>query len=581
MFLKYCQLILATVITVGTCNGQFSEIDSLKPAHRIQGNEDTLDYFLHSSSSILPGLGIQGTPFLDPFQIYQAQGSFLHSLTRQTSPMFFTALPYLGFAYGFGTQGSQHLHFDYFQAFRHNWLLNGTITSNGSNGFLRNNAWSSKLYSLKLQHVGSFYSMELSIQNSAESRQFSGGLINDSSALQFPLGLLPVLKDSCRSEWRVQNYKLSHRFDIFGSDSLRFLGIYLNHGLEAQNRKYFEQDTLWGLYPVIYGDSSSTSDRFEKVSALNDFGFRFQNSSLDVAAGMNTSYWRMRMGGNQRDTLELDLNATIKFERNKFELRTDFSKNLFGNFGQWYATSSFKTSFSNRFCVKLNSFLGNVSPNPLQRMYYGNTLNYSLNGIGLQRINHVRIAFEYNTPNFEYCLQSRFLGTNEVYIFSDTSWNNSTSISSIKLVDFLASVSYEYKALKIKPFFSYLVQSELSRFTPKMSVGARFNVNGTLLKSKKLNYFLSLQGSYAMQYKVATLNYNMGILDVRTSALGTESLDYSNISMTFGIKVKTFRFFVNGNNLGVFWMDKSQNIFSNYTIPSWQLKCGITWDFWN
>jgi hypothetical protein len=51
--------------------------------------------------------------------------------------------------------------------------------------------------------------------------------------------------------------------------------------------------------------------------------------------------------------------------------------------------------------------------------------------------------------------------------------------------------------------------------------------------------------------------------------------------MLVGFKVKTFRFFIAGANLGTLWMPKDQPLYDHLPIPSLQLQVGISWEFWN
>jgi hypothetical protein len=62
---------------------------------------------------------------------------------------------------------------------------------------------------------------------------------------------------------------------------------------------------------------------------------------------------------------------------------------------------------------------------------------------------------------------------------------------------------------------------------------------------------------------------------------GSSSFAYHNVSATLGFKVKTFRLFVSGANLGSFWMNRAQPLYTHFPIPSWQLQLGLIWEFWN
>jgi hypothetical protein len=54
-----------------------------------------------------------------------------------------------------------------------------------------------------------------------------------------------------------------------------------------------------------------------------------------------------------------------------------------------------------------------------------------------------------------------------------------------------------------------------------------------------------------------------------------------NAGVLIGLEVETFRFFARLDNIAYFISDRSQLFMEGYTLPTWQLKFGITWDFWN
>jgi hypothetical protein len=68
---------------------------------------------------------------------------------------------------------------------------------------------------------------------------------------------------------------------------------------------------------------------------------------------------------------------------------------------------------------------------------------------------------------------------------------------------------------------------------------------------------------------------------VNLTPTGTVDNSYHNLSATVGFKVKTFRFFVSGANLGSLWMNSAQPLYEHLPIPSWQLQVGLVWEFWN
>lgn len=297
------------------------------------GNADTLDLVLSSSEGIFPALSPAHSPFPDPIHVYSPQGSFLHAFEISRKFAYFSALPYVGFAYGFGTQGSKHLNFQYVQSFQKHWLINAEAKVNGANGFIRNNRWTNRNLHFLVQKSGTRYAMQLDVNSLYDLRQFCGGLQVDSLAGLFPLDLLPVRKDSCSSVFRDNTIRLRQEVNFLRNDSLRFFGLFLHTGIASRTRLFTELDTLSGLYPVIYEDSLYTSDRSERVTASQELGLRYARKGVTFASGISTDYWRFRMKTRQMDTLEVGVFAKASFHRGSWDANLEYRKNILGGFG--------------------------------------------------------------------------------------------------------------------------------------------------------------------------------------------------------------------------------------------------------
>jgi len=210
-------------------------IDTILPNTSFLSTVDSIEAFTQSSYSTFPALGLQGGIFMDPFTVYRPLGGLIHPLSLADQPIRFTALPLLGFAYAFGTQGSQHLKFSYAQAFKYGWLLNVHYQGHGANGFVRNNAWKQRDYRFDVAKLSKRYQTKLTLEGLVDNRQFSGGIQVDSLAGGFPLPFLPVRKDSCSANLRIQRISMQQAFN-FRKDSLRFFGLVHQSNLSSKTR---------------------------------------------------------------------------------------------------------------------------------------------------------------------------------------------------------------------------------------------------------------------------------------------------------------------------------------------------------
>ena len=551
-------------------------IDTILPNTSFLSTVDSIEDFSQSSRSVFPSMALQGGIFMDPFNVYRPLGGFIHPLDLSDQPMRFTALPLLGFAYAFGTQGSQHIKFSYAQAFKHGLLLNVHYQGHGSNGYLRNNAWRQRNYRFDLAKISKRYQTRLSLEGLADHREFSGGIQVDSLAGSFPLPLLPVRKDSCSATWRIQRISWNQSLN-FLSDSVRFLGLQMRNSITSKQKVYGEEDTLSGLYQNIYFDSSATFDRYEWVSTRNQVGIGFSKQKFSISASALAEYWRMRMAGNQQDTLELGLVGTASFSLNQWKARAHVEQNVIGGFGASRISVELEGKIHNQHAFRFYALTGNIAPDVIQRFYYGNTLQYQLSSPSLQRIAQLNASIKGTLIGIDYEFQVRGMVTNGVYQYNGLVWNPSVDNSSKKMLEGGVYVSKTIRGFSISPCVRYLALK--SAVFPTLITGASVGFNGYIAKTKNLFLFSKITYHYYNRYQPLSLDPQLSQLIVNPS--GTTAYAYHNLSATVGFKVKTFRFFISGSNLGSFWMNQDQPLYDHHPIPSWQLNLGLIWEFWN
>jgi len=551
-------------------------IDTILPNTSFLSTVDSIEAFTQSSYSTFPALGLQGGVFMDPFKVYRPLGGLMHPLTLSDQPIRFTALPLLGFAYAFGTQGSQHLKFSYAQAFKYGWLLNVHYQGHGANGFVRNNAWKQRDYRFDVAKLSKRYQTKLTLEGLVDNRQFSGGIQVDSLAGGFPLPFLPVRKDSCSANLRIQRISMQQAFN-FRKDSLRFFGLVHQSNLSSKTRLYGEQDTLAGLYNTIFFDSTSTLDRYELVSTVNRVGLGLSNKRLSVNAMVLGEYWRMRMAGFQHDTLELGFSSELNYMISSWKLAASFEHRLIGAFGASRFELTAKGNIFKNHHLRVSYFQGSLAPDVYQRFYYGNTLHYQLATPELQGLIQANATLNGTLFGIDYELQVRGLSTQGVYQFQNEQWDASTENSSKRLLQGAVSLSKSFRGFSVSPNVRYLVM-ENSVF-PTLITGASIGYNGFITKSKNLYLFSKV--SYQFYNRYLPLSFDPLLSQVNLIPTATGDNSYHNLSATVGFKVKTFRFFVSGVNLGSLWMNAAQPLYEHLPIPSWQLQVGLIWEFWN
>jgi len=115
--------------------------------------------------------------------------------------MRYSSLPHLGFAYSFGSQGTQFLHLRYTQAFLYGFKLNFDYDRMIGTGLLRSSDFSSDNVRLRIQRDGLRYSMKLSGSFQSYRVSHPGGVTTDTSInvgtlIGIGLEFVPVQKNS-------------------------------------------------------------------------------------------------------------------------------------------------------------------------------------------------------------------------------------------------------------------------------------------------------------------------------------------------------------------------------------------------
>lgn len=581
-FLYVCgmKILLVAAFFLGVLPSAFSQyyihVDTVKPPFSYLSSAALLDSFTQSSRSIYPTLHQTDGLFFDPFRVFHPFGAYTQQPIIQAQNAKFTALPYLGFAFAFGTQASQHIDFSYYQSFKKGWHAQLGYKAHASNGYLRNNSWRNRAVHGMLTKTSRRYRSQIHFQTSSDYRQFSGGIINDSLPALFALNLIPVRKDSCNSLVSVKRLEWKNEVN-FLKDSSRFFGFLHRSSLQNNERSYQEYDTLSGLYPTIYFDSLSTQDRHEVTRMDNGIGLGFRNRKAQIQTMLVGDYWRFRMNSFQRDTLEIGVKTVGSIQLAGLDLEAGFSANLLGAFRENATWLSANKSFSD--ALKFNGELHftNSTPDLIQRFYYGNTMHITLSTPDLQSCFQARLGLRGRQFGLDYVLDLQGLFTDNVYQFVNNAWTNQTAGSKQQVLHVNLRVAKEIMGWNFEPTLQYWWQKE--SFLPEIGIGTSVGYRGYVTKAKNLLFLTRLSYKFYYGYKTFGLNPLLSSLDF--SSAGQASLPYHAMNFLVGFRVKTFQFYSSVDNLGVFMMDRIQPLYAQIPIPSLQIKLGISWEFWN
>lgn len=552
-------------------------IDTLKPNHGVLGSSDTLLRFFQSSNGIFPGLDGYFPSLVNPFLRYMPMGSFIHPTIGRPNTPRYTSLPYVGFAYVFGSHGSQHIQLSYDQTFRGGWIFNASMQSHAGGGMIRNNFWRYRNVHSGLYHQGKRNAFALSIQTVSDRRPFSLGLQQPVLANDFTIDLLPVRKDSCRSDGMLKTLTLSNAFR-FSKDSLHPFRLNQVSALSSRTRNYVELDTLAGWYPLIQFDSLHTADRYEYVVMQHHLGISYDKGPLTVFSGPTYRYWRARFNGLQSDSSEVGVNFGFVWHQNRWNVKGFYEKNLFGAFGEQRANLEVHQLLDSLKHWGGAFSFGQVAPDVFQRWYSGNTVSYQLNNPKTQTYFALNVSLTGLRDTWRYRVYLQGLQTQGVYQFDGSTWNNQVSGSQCTLAGLGGELDFMVKGFRVRPGVLCMLDRE-NRF-PLTKIDLLLNKTFIVKKPKNLQLFSTLAMSYMSGFSPLGIHPVVSAFDF--SMVGSNrTKGYLSVVTLFGFKVQTFRFFLTGTNLGYFFQPNANELFQNYPLPPWQLKVGITWDFWN
>jgi hypothetical protein len=555
-------------------------LDTVRYSFRTGGKLDSLDYSIGRTSGTQPAGSIdlpENVPTVKFFSNFSGGSRQLIDQSRKS--LKFSALPHIGFAYTFGTRGTQVAKMNYQQVYSKKFLVNFDITNDRGNGFLRNSNFRLNDVDLAMAKRGEKWAFDLYVRDCVMFSGLSGGVKNDADPDQFPLVFLGVQKINASSNMRSTDLDLVNYFD-FQKDSVRAFGLTTRHGLFINGRSYSEEDTLFGLYDLINFDSLVTSDAYQLSRTEHGIGGFMRNTNLFVSARIDGAYWKYYNRGKDHDTLETAVRVQLKYKFGSWLLKNSSSFNLVGAGNEWLTRFELAGRFKK---VKLNSFLKIEDrwPDPFQRFYWANNYNYQLGQtidkqFKLSFENHLR--FNINSVDVEVQHSSSFLKDQYYYSTSLGGWSNEL-YPEIQLHRLGLRADWSYKILTVQPEYAFTFESGLADLIPDHMVKLRTNIKGPIFKSKKMIAFIGAEmiwfsGSKAMSFIPSLDTYIF-------NGSGATNNGMLNLHAFGGFQIDEFRFFVRFENIGYQWTSSTLEFLDGYPIPSSQLRVGLTWDFFN
>lgn len=488
----------------------------------------------------------------------------------------FSAIPYLGFAFGFGAQGTTDISVNYAQAFTDSTLLNINYIQNGSNGFLRNSAFKKNNLELRFRHLGRIYSARMDASYHKGVYNHCGGLL-DTLTPGFGLEFQRIAKKNANSAFVNGLIDFQQYLDFIPGTENAF-GLKFQHTYSIHNRKFHEIDTLTGLYDQVYLNADTTSDQYNLASIENGVGIFYTRKGFTIEGGPALRYWSYLNFENQKDSVELNVRAMTQLLFAKFKLNSDAYFNLFGAYNEWMMNANLDMRFSSKSRLLANMRIGAVAPKQFQRFYLANNYQYNLIDITTQGLISLKGDFHQvvkdSTMSFNASLYSSTI-TNP-YVFSDSTWDNK-SVSSISVLGISVKGELNFWKMSIQPNLNYYISN--ASFIPDYLVGTRLLFRAKLFAGKKLAFAGGVDVSYRSSLSEMTYVPSLDVFDLINTGANLQARENLHVFANFGIK--DFSFYIRAENLAYFWKDESISEMNAYPLTPWRLKVGITWEFYN
>ena len=554
------------------------QFDTIPYAFRTGGDLDTVDKILGRYSSTMPGGGVE-LPLGVPDRSFFWRNNGLYRFGQNDDhTVKYSGLPHLGFAYVFGTQGTQVAKLNYQQVYGKKVLANFNLSNDRSNGFLRFGSHRVNRMDLNLLKKGEQWSMRLTARDLVNESSLNGGMVSSADASEFPLVFLGVNKRAASSKFRRSSLKLENYFD-FNKDSTRSIGLLTEHTLNIDRRTFNELDTVFGIYPEINFDSLQTNDSYQYSRTDHALGIFKGGKDHYFSLSVSESYWKYYHPGTDLDSLETALHAKAQWRMSNWVFNGKGYFNLIGSGNEWDASIK-AVGRINELEVSSHLLFEQKWPMQFQRSYLANNYSYVLGDYDLQFRTNWSTLVEYNLHKWTVFANYSLTYLKDNYFFDPASAVWSSSFYP-ELIFNSARIGAQYSGhyFSFSSDYMYTLEGQSGNMIPDHILIARGQLKGTLFKSKKLKAYIGSEFFISSGAEMITF-----IPSMDTYILGQGMGSYSsilNVHVFGGFQIDEFRFFVRFENLGYLWNDRTLQTVQGYPFPSGQLRLGITWDFFN
>ncbi len=552
-------------------------MDTIKGTDRIAGELDSTDLNIGVHAINIPG-GSEGLTFGVP-TIYFLSHNFgaqrFYGIQDQNN-FKFSGLPHLGFAYSFGSQGTQYIQAEYQQVINNRVFMNLDYRRNNSSGFMRNSGFQHDDLKARFLLRSKFISATLDAYFGSSSVGINGGYVDDSLIRTFSSDLLPVRQGS--SVWGSKRTQIEHvNFIPIVKDSIRSVGVIIEESMKILSTRFTESDTLYGIYAFNQFDTLSTYDLFQHSQVGAGAGMFFRSNHHYFKATNTFNYWWLNGNGIKNDTLENNINVVYAFRSKRMILSSEGKINIIGANNEWQEKLKLHYTFP-FFKLTSNISISNLLPTTLQRFAVGNNYIPSVNKWNKQ----MRFAsslvgekeFQYLNLSLGYGLCS--YGDN--LMFQDSTWSHYGGFTAHQIQ---LKAAGQMKWLKMSANYNYSFTPKSVQWIPDHRLTLRLFAQGNLFKAKKMKAQIGSDLILLSAYDKLSIYAPLNVFLIQSGDIQLSTRGNYFLNLFGGFQIDDFKFFVRVENINALWGDPLQKVQYNYLVPRMQFRLGITWDFFN
>lgn len=568
---------LSFLNVTGQNNLHTTSDDTLTFLSRTGGNIDTFDLAYSFPLSTLPGGTINqqnAAPSIDFFK--SSPSLFLYAPLKNKPIWKVSGLPHVGFFYSFGTKGIQFLHADYEQTFRNKSLLNLTIdrsSSSAENSMIRNGGFSNQNFQAAYRFGTKKLKGHFNGKYSQNTLRLNGGISNDSSWITRRIAFAPVFKPNATSLHKRVNVYGELKYSLLKDSSRSQLGLISKHYFSIWNREYNESDTLAGIYSTINIDSSTTRDQFQDAKFKNSIGIFGESNQFSASVFVSHRYWRLQNLGRNRDTNEISTEFNFGFNQKKLSIESTNYFNIIGAKNEYSSQNSIKWGGIRKY-LAVSAAFESMLPSLVQRFYFANNLNYS-NQLDKQGRADLFATGCYSFWKIDGSLTFGSLTWKNNLVWENENWKigneSNRTINYIK-----AKIHFDFNWLHLYPELRITNGSD---YLPKTFLSGRLLVKKKVFAAKKLELMFALDPQLCNKYKL--MSYNTLLDNWYFDSSNRSGGQVFTLHSTFALHIEEFKFFIRIENLQAIWTARNIEIAQNYYRPTFLLRLGVSWDFFN